>query len=166
LKAHISPNPNPNINLQGWDWKLKGDKTTYHALYPRAWTVYEEPHPGIQFFLFSPLSFLFLVVYYYSSLILRLFCGLILRTDSLVFSFFLFLVLLLSCRFVFSSRFICFLLASFSFFLLRFLSSCFVFFLLASFSFFLICFFLLTLFSLKEFRYTFGMQTDYTSYTK
>lgn len=24
-----------------WDWNLKGNNSTYHALYPRAWTVYE-----------------------------------------------------------------------------------------------------------------------------
>ncbi|XP_010520789.1 PREDICTED: non-lysosomal glucosylceramidase [Tarenaya hassleriana] len=32
-----------------WDWNLKGDKTMYHALYPRAWTVYEgEPDPELR----------------------------------------------------------------------------------------------------------------------
>jgi non-lysosomal glucosylceramidase len=29
--------------LRGWGWGLTGDKTTYHALFPRAWTVYDEP---------------------------------------------------------------------------------------------------------------------------
>lgn len=24
-----------------WDWNLNGDKCTYHALYPRAWTIYD-----------------------------------------------------------------------------------------------------------------------------
>lgn len=29
-----------------WDWDLNGDRSTYHAMYPRAWTVYEgEPDP-------------------------------------------------------------------------------------------------------------------------
>lgn len=23
-----------------WDWNLNGDKATYHALFPRSWTVY------------------------------------------------------------------------------------------------------------------------------
>lgn len=27
--------------IGSWDWNLKGDKSTYHALYPRAWTVHE-----------------------------------------------------------------------------------------------------------------------------
>lgn len=27
--------------IGSWDWNLKGDKSTYHALYPRAWTMYE-----------------------------------------------------------------------------------------------------------------------------
>ncbi|EOX96994.1 hypothetical protein QUC31_015882 [Theobroma cacao] len=32
-----------------WDWNLKGNNSTYHALYPRAWTVYEgEPDPELK----------------------------------------------------------------------------------------------------------------------
>ncbi|XP_074574090.1 uncharacterized protein LOC141830587 isoform X2 [Curcuma longa] len=32
-----------------WDWNLKGQNTTYHALYPRAWTVYDgEPDPDLK----------------------------------------------------------------------------------------------------------------------
>ncbi|XP_052193379.1 uncharacterized protein LOC127801904 isoform X2 [Diospyros lotus] len=32
--------------IKSWDWNLKGHGSTYHALYPRAWTVYEgEPDP-------------------------------------------------------------------------------------------------------------------------
>lgn len=27
--------------ISSWDWKLKGDRSTYHALFPRAWTVYD-----------------------------------------------------------------------------------------------------------------------------
>lgn len=27
--------------IGSWDWNLKGHSSTYHALYPRAWTVYE-----------------------------------------------------------------------------------------------------------------------------
>lgn len=35
--------------IRSWDWKLKGHNSTYHALYPRAWTVYEgEPDPALK----------------------------------------------------------------------------------------------------------------------
>ncbi|CAI0437767.1 unnamed protein product [Linum tenue] len=35
--------------IGSWDWNLKGDKSTYHALYPRAWTTYEgEPDPELK----------------------------------------------------------------------------------------------------------------------
>ena len=27
--------------IGSWDWKLKEDKCTYHALFPRSWTVYD-----------------------------------------------------------------------------------------------------------------------------
>lgn len=27
--------------ISSWDWNLRGNNSTYHALYPRAWTVYE-----------------------------------------------------------------------------------------------------------------------------
>lgn len=27
--------------IGSWDWNMKGDKSTYHALYPRSWTIYE-----------------------------------------------------------------------------------------------------------------------------
>lgn len=27
--------------IGSWDWNLKGDSSTYHALYPRSWTIYE-----------------------------------------------------------------------------------------------------------------------------
>lgn len=33
--------------LRGWAWGLSGKKSTYHALYPRAWTVYKEPDPDL-----------------------------------------------------------------------------------------------------------------------
>ncbi|CAM8914689.1 unnamed protein product [Rhodiola kirilowii] len=37
------------FGIKSWDWNLKGEKCTYHALYPRAWTVYEgEPDPEIK----------------------------------------------------------------------------------------------------------------------
>ncbi|KAM0901697.1 hypothetical protein ACQ4PT_019812 [Festuca glaucescens] len=39
-------------NISGigsWDWNLSGQKSTYHALYPRAWTVYDgEPDPDLK----------------------------------------------------------------------------------------------------------------------
>ncbi|KAJ8436166.1 LOW QUALITY PROTEIN: hypothetical protein Cgig2_002737 [Carnegiea gigantea] len=35
--------------IVSWDWNLKGRNTTYHALYPRAWTVYDgEPDPALR----------------------------------------------------------------------------------------------------------------------
>ncbi|KAK1402426.1 Non-lysosomal glucosylceramidase [Heracleum sosnowskyi] len=35
--------------LQSWDWNLSGKNSTYHALFPRAWTVYEgEPDPELR----------------------------------------------------------------------------------------------------------------------
>lgn len=34
-------------NMKGWKWSLPADKATYYGLFPRAWTVYEEPVPGI-----------------------------------------------------------------------------------------------------------------------
>ncbi|XP_004301796.1 PREDICTED: non-lysosomal glucosylceramidase [Fragaria vesca subsp. vesca] len=46
---------NPDVkgnNASGigsWDWNLKGDKSTYHALFPRAWSIYEgEPDPALK----------------------------------------------------------------------------------------------------------------------
>eukprot|EP01103_Thecamoeba_quadrilineata_P018741 TRINITY_DN7323_c0_g1_i1.p1 TRINITY_DN7323_c0_g1~~TRINITY_DN7323_c0_g1_i1.p1 ORF type:complete len:879 (+),score=168.96 TRINITY_DN7323_c0_g1_i1:63-2699(+) len=40
LATHLKPK-----HLKTWDFGLKGDKSHYHALFPRAWTVYEEPDP-------------------------------------------------------------------------------------------------------------------------
>ncbi|XP_010530106.1 PREDICTED: non-lysosomal glucosylceramidase [Tarenaya hassleriana] len=38
-----------SLGIESWDWNLKGDKSTYHALYPRAWTVYDgEPDPELR----------------------------------------------------------------------------------------------------------------------
>ena len=31
----------PNVGIDSWDWNMTGEKSTYHALYPRSWTVYE-----------------------------------------------------------------------------------------------------------------------------
>jgi non-lysosomal glucosylceramidase len=34
--------------LSTWRWELDGAQATYHALFPRAWTTYEQPVPGIR----------------------------------------------------------------------------------------------------------------------
>ncbi|XBJ17036.1 hypothetical protein VPH35_008537 [Triticum aestivum] len=35
--------------ISSWDWKLRGARSTYHALFPRAWTVYDgEPDPELK----------------------------------------------------------------------------------------------------------------------
>ncbi|KAJ7967972.1 Non-lysosomal glucosylceramidase [Quillaja saponaria] len=34
--------------IGSWDWNLSGHSSTYHALFPRAWTVYEEPDPALR----------------------------------------------------------------------------------------------------------------------
>lgn len=35
--------------IGSWDWNLKGENSTYHALYPRAWTIYNrEPDPDMK----------------------------------------------------------------------------------------------------------------------
>jgi non-lysosomal glucosylceramidase len=34
--------------LHGWGWNLSGKASTYHALFPRAWTVYQEPDPNLK----------------------------------------------------------------------------------------------------------------------
>ncbi|PIN24651.1 putative bile acid beta-glucosidase [Handroanthus impetiginosus] len=39
-----SPNiteKNKGAGIDSWDWNLDGEKCTYHALFPRAWTVYD-----------------------------------------------------------------------------------------------------------------------------
>ncbi|XP_078158486.1 uncharacterized protein LOC144554115 isoform X2 [Carex rostrata] len=52
----LAPKP-PEINpkqikssfINSWDWNLNEKKCTYHALYPRSWTVYDgEPDPEIK----------------------------------------------------------------------------------------------------------------------
>lgn len=27
--------------IESWDWNLSGENSTYHALFPRSWTVYD-----------------------------------------------------------------------------------------------------------------------------
>ncbi|KAE9602071.1 putative glucosylceramidase [Lupinus albus] len=39
---------NPPSGIESWDWNMSGNSSTYHALYPRAWTVYEEPDPTLR----------------------------------------------------------------------------------------------------------------------
>lgn len=35
--------------IGSWDWNLEGDRSTYHALFPRSWTVYDgEPDPDLK----------------------------------------------------------------------------------------------------------------------
>jgi non-lysosomal glucosylceramidase len=34
--------------LSAWRWSMDGRVATYHALFPRAWTTYEQPLPGIR----------------------------------------------------------------------------------------------------------------------
>lgn len=48
--------PNPEMlkensanGIGSWDWNFSGHNSTYHALYPRAWTVYDgEPDPDLK----------------------------------------------------------------------------------------------------------------------
>ncbi|WOK96527.1 non-lysosomal glucosylceramidase [Canna indica] len=43
------PKGSTNPGIESWDWNLKGKKCTYHALYPRSWTVYDgEPDPELK----------------------------------------------------------------------------------------------------------------------
>ncbi|GLT75667.1 hypothetical protein SLA2020_473720 [Shorea laevis] len=38
-----------SVGIESWDWNLKGDLCTYHALFPRAWTIYEgQPDPDLK----------------------------------------------------------------------------------------------------------------------
>ncbi|XP_031554727.1 non-lysosomal glucosylceramidase-like [Actinia tenebrosa] len=51
-QAVLSPNrPNGVMcgrSLQGWNWGFNGSNAVYHALYPRAWTVYNLPGQNIR----------------------------------------------------------------------------------------------------------------------
>lgn len=39
---------NQNSGISSWDWNLDGQHSTYHALFPRAWTIYDgEPDPEL-----------------------------------------------------------------------------------------------------------------------
>ncbi|XVE55016.1 hypothetical protein DITRI_Ditri03aG0127100 [Diplodiscus trichospermus] len=43
------PKGSTGVGIESWDWNLKGDKCTYHALFPRSWTIYEgQPDPELR----------------------------------------------------------------------------------------------------------------------
>jgi non-lysosomal glucosylceramidase len=44
----LNPRYPPRDCLAAWQWGMDGSTATYHALFPRAWTVYEEPLPGLR----------------------------------------------------------------------------------------------------------------------
>ncbi len=44
----LNPRPAPADSLTAWGWRLPAETGTYYALFPRAWTVYEEPLPGLR----------------------------------------------------------------------------------------------------------------------
>ncbi len=43
----LNPNHPRNSKLNGWNWDFYGKNAVYHALYPRAWTEYNNIQPGI-----------------------------------------------------------------------------------------------------------------------
>ncbi|KAA8537047.1 hypothetical protein F0562_029525 [Nyssa sinensis] len=44
----VSKESSPS-GIGSWDWNLNGHNSTYHALFPRAWTIYEgEPDPALK----------------------------------------------------------------------------------------------------------------------
>lgn len=44
-----TPNDSSASGIGSWDWNLGGQNSSYHALYPRAWTVYDgEPDPALR----------------------------------------------------------------------------------------------------------------------
>ncbi len=45
--ALTSVKPKKSV-LSKWDWNMDPACATYHGLFPRAWTVYEEPLPGVR----------------------------------------------------------------------------------------------------------------------
>ncbi|XP_021287573.1 non-lysosomal glucosylceramidase-like [Herrania umbratica] len=43
------PKESTGLGIESWDWNLKGEKCTYHALFPRSWTIYEgQPDPELR----------------------------------------------------------------------------------------------------------------------
>ncbi|CAD5176314.1 unnamed protein product [Musa acuminata subsp. malaccensis] len=46
---HEGLKKNGDLGISSWDWNLSGQHSTYHALFPRAWTVYDgEPDPDLK----------------------------------------------------------------------------------------------------------------------
>ncbi|KAJ8513418.1 hypothetical protein OPV22_003852 [Ensete ventricosum] len=46
---HEGLQKNGDLGISSWDWNLTGQHSTYHALFPRAWTVYDgEPDPDLK----------------------------------------------------------------------------------------------------------------------
>ncbi|KAG6501546.1 hypothetical protein ZIOFF_041427 [Zingiber officinale] len=46
---HEGLKKNGDLGISSWDWNLTGQHSTYHALFPRAWTVYDgEPDPDLK----------------------------------------------------------------------------------------------------------------------
>lgn len=43
LSAHGSTlcRSKDEAGISSWDWSMNGQHSTYHALFPRAWTIYE-----------------------------------------------------------------------------------------------------------------------------
>ena len=44
----LNPDKPTDRQLQTWKWELPEECATYHALFPLAWTVYEQPLPGVR----------------------------------------------------------------------------------------------------------------------
>lgn len=44
----LYPGQPDDRSLAAWQWQMNGATATYHALFPRAWTVYEQPVPAIR----------------------------------------------------------------------------------------------------------------------
>ncbi len=44
----LHPGQPPNGQLSAWKWNMPASCATYHALFPRAWTVYENPLPDLR----------------------------------------------------------------------------------------------------------------------
>ncbi|KAI3935546.1 hypothetical protein MKW92_024010 [Papaver armeniacum] len=46
--TNVSPDSTAS-GIGSWDWNMEGESSTYHALFPRSWTVYEgEPDPELK----------------------------------------------------------------------------------------------------------------------
>jgi non-lysosomal glucosylceramidase len=44
----LNPGRPPRDCLAAWRWGMDGSAATYHALFPRAWTAFEQPLPGLR----------------------------------------------------------------------------------------------------------------------